>query len=687
MARAQLLLETMLGEGALFHPGQVEAIEALVSGRKRVLVVQRTGWGKSLVYFIATKLLREVGAGPTLLVSPLLALMRNQIEAADRIGVRAAALASHNVDEWPQIEVALARNEIDLLLVSPERLANPRFTTQILPSITSGIGLLVVDEAHCISDWGHDFRLDYRRIVNIVKRLPRNVALLGTTATANERVVQDIALQLGPNLEIQRGPLARATLRLQTISLADQAERLAWLSQYVPTLPGTGIIYCLTVADCKRVSQWLERQNISAPAYYGQLDSEQRQILEQRLLHNDVKALVATVALGMGFDKPDLGFVVHFQRPGSVVAYYQQVGRAGRAVNDAYGILLQGREDDEIQDYFIHSAFPSAEDTQFVMSMIEQQDTVRIDELLSMVNLSKGVVDRVLKLLEIDGAIGHEGSMYYRTPNPWKPNTLMQEEVTKKRTQELERMQAFMKYNGCLMEYIARELDDPYAAPCGRCSGCRGDFVPRIVDSGIVRAAFAYLNHDYQVIVARKQWRGGLDEYRGNINEWARVEEGRALCRYGTPGWGKTVQKGKYTDGQFSDELVEAVTRLIVDSWRPDPVLQWVTAVPSLRNPLLVVAFARKLAGNLKLPFYPVLVKIKDASPQKSMRNGVQQARNALGAFGVRGSCPVGPVLLVDDIVDSRWTLTVCGAKLLEAGSGPVFPIALAVADAGGGSD
>jgi ATP-dependent DNA helicase RecQ len=350
------LLRQALGETASFRDGQLEAIVAAVDERSRVLVVQRTGWGKSVVYFLATRLLRDRGSGPTLLISPLLSLMRDQQLMAGRLGVRARTINFANVDEWDEIEAALRRNEVDLLLVSPERLGNERFRDRTL-GLMDSVGLFVVDEAHCISDWGHDFRPDYRRIGRLIQQLPPGVPLLATTATANNRVIADIAEQLGEDLVSIRGPLTRESLRLQVIELADQAERLAWLAQNLPAFPGSGIVYCLTVADCERVAEWLAARGISVAPYYGPLDSDRRLQLEDQLRRNEVKALVATVALGMGFDKPDLGFVVHFQRPGSAIAYYQQIGRAGREIDDAAVVLLHGREDDEIANYFMRLPF------------------------------------------------------------------------------------------------------------------------------------------------------------------------------------------------------------------------------------------------------------------------------------------------------------------------------------------
>lgn len=681
-------LQTMLGEHAAFRPGQWEAIRAVVAERRRVLVVQRTGWGKSLVYFIATHLLRSQGNGPTLVISPLLALMRNQQEMAQRIGLRALSINSANPDEWDAIESALREDQCDLLLVSPERLANERFQREVVPSIPRGIGLFVVDEAHCISDWGHDFRPDYRRIVRLVQSLPRSVPVLATTATANARVVADVAEQLGPGLEVMRGPLSRDSLRLQVIRLLDQAERLAWLAENLPRLPGSGIVYCLTIADTRRVGRWLRLQGLDVAEYHSEVPADERSLLEERLLQNDIKALVATVALGMGFDKPDLGFVVHYQRPGSVVEYYQQIGRAGRAVEEAYAVLLNGREDDEIRDYFIRTAFPTAEEMSEVLEAIESVDDISLDELLSLVNLPRGRVQQCLKMLEVDGAIVYEGKRYKRTLNPWQPDVERSRRVTQHRYDELDRMRAFVDHDGCLMEFVRRELDDPNAAPCGRCAGCVGPMLPTRPSPSLVEKARAFLRHDFQIIEPRKQWPpGGVVGLRGRIPPHLQNAQGVALSLYGDAGWGREVVRGKYELGRFSDELVAASAHLVRDVWHPDPFPEWVTAVPSHRHPTLVDDLARRLAEALGLPYRRALCKVRETREQKTMLNWVQQATNVAGAFAaVPGQVLPGPVLLVDDVVDSRWTLTWCGYVLRKAGSGIVYPYALAVATTAGDS-
>jgi ATP-dependent DNA helicase RecQ len=683
--RALFLLRQMLGPEADFRPGQWEAIEGLAIERRRVMVVQRTGWGKSIVYFLATKLLREQRAGFTVLISPLLALMRNQIQMAQRIGVRAETINSSNRDEWKRVETLLLANNCDLLLVSPERLNNPRFR-DFLPRIAGRVGLFVVDEVHCISDWGHDFRPDYQRIVRILRNLPKGVPILGTTATANDRVVEDVALQLSPDLVVQRGPLVRPSLCLQNIQLADQSERLAWLAENLGKMPGTGIIYCLTIAATERVANWLRAEDYQVEAYHS--GSFNREELEQALLDNKVKALVATVALGMGFDKPDLGFVVHFQRPGSVVAYYQQVGRAGRALENAYGILLSGREDDEIQDYFIRSAFPPVEIMGQILEALERSEGLTFKEILSRVNVSYRMAEQALKLLELDGAVaidsGSGPRRYFRTLNPWKPDLERVTRVTGLRREELAQMQAYVTHTGCLMEFLGQALNDPEARPCGRCANCSGDGFSDQVSGALVLRAIEYLRGVIIVIEPRKRWPPGLfPEQSIVIPDTMWNAQGRVLCYYGDAGWGRLVPEGKYVHNHFSQDLVRASAELILERWKPCPPPGWVAAIPSRRHPQLVPDFAQRLATALGLPFLPVLVRAKDAAEQKTMANSTMQARNVMGTLSILGQIPSAPVLLVDDIVDSRWTLTMAGWLLRKRGSGVVHPFTLARATPG----
>lgn len=686
--QALFLLKQMLGSETEFREGQWEAIKSIISG-KRTLIVQRTGWGKSVVYFIATRMLRVKGAGPTLLISPLLSLMRNQIENAARIGLRAQTINSDNVDEWNQVEEELKNGEIDILLLSPERLGNQDFTNRVLPTIKDGIGMLVVDEAHCISDWGHDFRPDYRRIKRIINILPPNVPLAATTATANQRVVDDVKMQLGGDLNILRGPLARESLRLQVIKLKDQAERLAWLFENINKVDGSGIIYCLTVPDCNRVAKWLRSNGVNVLEYHAKLSdnaTERRALREEReqlLLNNKVKALVATIALGMGFDKPDIGFVIHYQRPGSIVKYYQEIGRAGRALDNAYAILLSGEEDDEIEEYFINTAFPSDREMKEIVSVIEQSYRgIKKSEILRKVNMTKGRVDNCLKHLQVDGIIQYEDSVYFRTLNPWIPDIERSEKITAHRYNELEQMKQFVDTNDCYMEFISKQLDDPHARKCGKCSNCLGfKFFSENVTQKNVFDAIEFLKGEFLEIIPRKMWPAGIvADTAKKIPENIQNKKGKVLCTYGDAGWGKYVREDKYKNNYFRDELVNASVELIRNKWDMDSPPQWVTSVPSLRNERLVKNFAQRLAYKLGLPYVEAIKKVKDTPQQKTMENSFYQCSNAFDGFKVIKSNIIEnkPVLLVDDMVDSGWTFTVCGYLLKSAGSGDVYPFALA---------
>ncbi len=684
-AQALKLLRRALGNGhAAFRDGQWDAISALVERKARLLVVQRTGWGKSIVYFLATRLLRDQGAGPTLLISPLLSLMRNQIAAAQNIGVRAESINSTNQDAWPEIEDRLRQDQIDVLLISPERLADDEFVVHNLLPIANRLGLFVVDEAHCISDWGHDFRPDYRRIVRILKALPGNIPVLSTTATANDRVVGDIVAQLGPNLEVQRGTLARASLRLQNIYLKSQAERMAWLAKVLPDLPGSGIVYTLTVRDAKRVAEWLQSQHIDAEAYFGGLPNEEREILENRLLNNTLKALVSTVALGMGFDKPDLGFVVHFQRPASVVHYYQQVGRAGRAVDDAYGVLLNGTEDDAIAEFFIRSAFPTPADVDALLKVLESATApLSVPKLQQHLNLAAGKIEKILKFLSLESPapIQKVSGGYVLNPVRWQMPVERIDRITGLRVEEQQQMSAYMASKDCLMQFLAEALNDADAEACGRCAACAGNLLPEGIPEDLSQTAVRFLDRLENPIEPRKQWPAGLSNriLRGRIPAKVQAQEGRSLCRWGDPGWGELVRNGKQIDHRFDDRLVDASARLVNNRWKPEPAPRWITCVPSRRHVGLVADFAHRLAQQLGLPFVQCIEKTRDTEPQKTRANSFQQAQNLVDAFVVNtGLVRADPVLLVDDMVDSRWTFTQLAVLLRQAGSGPVYPFALA---------
>ena len=676
-ARALALLRDGVGDSrARFRDGQKEAIRHVFQGNGRLLVVQKTGWGKSFVYFIATKLLRESGMGPALLISPLLALMRNQIAAAKRMGVRAKTINSDNEGCWQEVEAALHRDEVDILLIAPERFANEGFINRVLSQVGDRVSLLVVDEAHCISDWGHDFRPDYRRVKRILRRLPRNLRLLATTATVNNRVTQDLQEILGPNLTTSRGQLARPSLALQTMRLPSQAERLAWLSERVPDMQGSGIVYTLTKRDAEQVARWLRTRGIEAEAYTGK-SGERRPELEKALLDNKVKALVATTALGMGFDKPDLAFVIHYQTPGSVVAYYQQVGRAGRALDAAYGVLLSGTEETDIANYFIASAFPTRDQVEAVLDALEAApEGLSIREIAAEVNLRYGRIQKTIQLLALESPapIATFGTKWQLTAARlseafWQRTV----RLTELRRAEQQQMQQYVDLSSDHMEFLIRSLDgDP-----GEFRPPEVPHLPTTVHPANVEDAIAFLRNENLPIVPRKPWPTGKW-----IEREHRAQPGMALCVWGDAGWGRLVSDGKYRDDHFADELVDACAAL-VRKWQPAPYPTWVAAVPSHRRPHLVPDFARRLARALELPFQAVLERKEERPEQKTMENSDKQAGNVIGSIAVnRHQMLQGPVLLVDDMVDSRWTFTVIAWELRRHGSGEVWPLALA--DAGG---
>ena len=673
---------------AQFHDGQLEAIVQLVENNRQMLVVQKTGWGKSAVYFIATKILLEQQGGPTIIISPLIALMRNQIQSAARLGLNVVTINSSltkNVRDAN--EAAIIAGHADAVIIAPEQLANDNFVQGTLSHILSNVSLFVVDEAHCISDWGHDFRPDYRRIVRILQAMPNNLPVLATTATANNRVVVDIQQQLGEDILISRGELTREALHLQNMPLMPKTHRLAWLARAMQQIPGTGIIYAKTIRDCEQVADWLTDNGINAKAYTGGSDAEVRIELESALLDNEVKALVATSALGMGFDKPDLSFVIHYQAPGNVVEYYQQVGRAGRGISDAHGILMLGEEDERIQQFFINRAFPTQDQVDDLLQAIEREDGLKVAEIEKHTNLSKGNIEKALKFLSAEdpSPLLKDGSVYYRNAEDYQLPVDRIERLSAIKTHEWQQLQAYAEHGQCLMRFLAEALDDPLAEDCGKCANC--DPVSQLsseVEQPLAFAAGEFLKYRYIKIKPRKLFGGSgalaADAFKTYGFPYRsaelQAEEGLALSRWRDGIWGDLVASGKAAD-QFSDELiapmVEMIQKLPVEK-RPT----WLTYVPSPRHPTLVKNFAHKLAGALGVHCSDAVAVAIEKAPQKTMENGFRQSENLDGAFKIEQTQVYAePVYLLDDAVDSKWTFTVVAALLREAKAGKVYPIAL----------
>jgi ATP-dependent DNA helicase RecQ len=683
--RAEELLGKLAGDGATLRPDQWAAIRALVVDRRRALVVQRTGWGKSAVYFVATALLREQGAGPTLIVSPLLALMRNQIEAAARADVHAATINSANIEDWQAIQQDVTAGRVDVLLVSPERLNNPDFRDTVLPSLTAATGLLVVDEAHCVSDWGHDFRPDYRRLRTLMAELPDGVPVLATTATANDRVIHDVAEQLeigaGSDTLVLRGALDRDSLHLAVVRLPTNEARLGWLAQHLPELPGSGIIYTLTVAATTEVSAFLRDRGFQVAAYSGRTDPAERAAAERGLLANEVKALVATSALGMGFDKPDLGFVVHLGAPASPIAYYQQIGRAGRGVHRADVILLPGREDRDIWAYFGSLAFPSAGVVRQLLAALADTDRpLSTAALEPRVDLSRSRLEMVLKVLDVDGAVRRVRGGWEPTGRPWEYDTERYERIASARANEQQAMLDYQSTSACRMEFLLRQLDDTHAAQCGRCDNCTGRSWTPDVSADVADAAREHLHRPGVTVSPRKLWPTALSTLdvplSGKIAAAEAADEGRALARLTDIGWGNRLREllaGE--DTAVPDDVFAACVRVLAAwEWKARPV--GVVTIGSARHPKLITSLGGRLAEVGRLRLLGDVTVASAGHPANSARRVAQLWPAMRLAADV--SDVGGPVLLVDDQIDSGWTMTVAARLLRKAGVPAVLPFVLA---------
>ncbi|WP_037056902.1 RecQ family ATP-dependent DNA helicase [Pseudonocardia asaccharolytica] len=687
--RAEQVLATLAGPGARLREDQWTAIRALVAERRRALVVQRTGWGKSAVYFVATALLRAQGAGPTVIVSPLLALMRNQIDAAARAGIRAATVNSANIDDWDATYAAIDAGAVDVLLVSPERLTNPDFRDRVLPRLTATAGMLVVDEAHCVSDWGHDFRPDYRRLRALIAELPAGIPVLATTATANDRVVTDVTEQLGLGSEhtgdtlVLRGSLDRASLRLAVVRLPTPAARLAWIASRLDALPGAGIVYTLTIQAAEEVAEFLRERGHAVGSYTGKTDPEARLAAEADLLANRVKTLVATSALGMGFDKPDLGFVIHLGAPASPVAYYQQIGRAGRALDRAEVILLPGREDRDIWAYFASLAFPPESLVRQTLEVLSQvpQSTAALE---TRIDLSRTRLEMLLKVLDSDGAARRVKGGWISTGEPWVYDGERHRRIAAARRAEQQAMLDYLDADGCRLVFLRRQLDDHDATACERCDVCTGTVWSPDADATAIEAAAERIGRPGVELAPRKQWPAGMRELgvaaSGRIPAGELAEPGRVIGRLSDIGWG-TRLRALITDkdAPLPEDVLDACVRVLAAwSWAQRPAA--VLGVGSRTHPHRLDHLVGRLAEIGRLP---LLGTLAPAGPRPGAHENSAQRLAAVWVGFDAGSLPDlsgldGPVLLVDDLVDSGWTMTVAARAVRLAGAPAVLPFALA---------
>jgi ATP-dependent DNA helicase RecQ len=676
--RADALLRDLAGPSAALRPDQLTAIAALVASRRRVLLVQATGWGKSAVYWIATTLLRSAGAGPTLVVSPLLALMRNQVVAARRMGIRAETLNSANLDEWSAIEQRIDADEVDVLLVSPERLNAPRFRREVLVPLTGRIGMLVVDEAHCISDWGHDFRPDYRRIADVLAGLPPDVPVLAATATANQRVQDDVAEQVGVGTLTLRGSLDRPSLHLGVVEHGTSAHRLAWLAGWVAEHPGPGLVYCLTVSEAERVASFLAGSGARVVPYTGGTPADEREATEAALDTGALDAVVATSALGMGYDNPALRWVVHLGSPSSPIAYYQQVGRAGRGTVDARVVLAPTASDADVWAYFDATAMPPRQVVGDVLAALERHGPASLVDLESLVNIRRGRLEALLKVLDVEGAVLRTDAGWARTDAAWSYDEDRYARIAAARRSEQDAMRAYRSTGECRLRFLRSVLDDPGADDCGRCDNCTGVPVDPSVPDAAVEAARSAQRSVPVIIEPRKRWPVGLEGRRGNIPPDLRPEIGRALAHGNDPGWSEVIAPLLAgPDSEPDEDLLRGVAAALKAwDWGRRPT--WVTWVPSRARPRLLAGLAAQLADVGRLDLVESLRRVRpDAPPQTGMENSVVQAANVLDAFEVVADLPPGPCLLLDDTLRSGWTMTVVSEALRSRGAGLLLPFVL----------
>ncbi len=748
--RAEAVLRELVGRSdARLREDQWRAIEALVIARRRALVVQRTGWGKSAVYFVATVLLREgwggwspgtlppspgarSGTGASVIISPLLALMRDQVAAAERAGIRAVTMNSANVTQWDEIQAQVAAGEVDVLLVSPERLNNPVFRDEVLPHLAAGAALVVIDEAHCISDWGHDFRPDYRRIATLLAGLPPRTPVLATTATANRRVSADIAEQLGASVEaggadgeqvlVLRGTLERGSLHLGVRMLPDAASRLAWLTAYIRRAHGSGIIYCLTVSAAQEVAEHLRAVGMEVAAYTGQTDAAERERLEEDLKANRVRALVATSALGMGFDKPDLAFVVHLGAPSSPVSYYQQVGRAGRGVERAEVVLLPGQEDRAIWEWFGSQGFPPEEQVRVVLDALEERraaggGAISTAVLETATSLRRSRLESMLKVLDVDGAVRRVRGGWESTGRPWRYDAQRYARVDAARRTEQEAMVAYERLGtdtgpgrttvSCRMAFLRSVLDDPLLEQgwrCGACDLCGGLDLPDAPDQEQLGAARAALGRVGVELRARRQWPTGMDRlglgrFKGRIGADRQAATGLAVGRL--DGLGTSVALRELvacaSDGEvpvaLRPQVLQAVDRLAeiirdeqeaAGSDGPPGGELAVVVVDSRTCPRMVRRLGHAVAARLGARALGVVGLSGQEPPQHDVGSAFRLAQVArslrLQGWSARALDELRErtVVLVDDWSDSGWTLTTAAFLLREAGAAAVHPFVLA---------
>ena len=660
--QAEIQLQKLFGFKQ-FHDLQWQVIENLLAGR-RVLFIEKTGFGKSLCFqFPATQL-----DGVTIVFSPLIALMRDQVRSMQDKGIRAAAINSNQEDDENATIITNAQNnQLDILYIAPERMENAAWITA---AREMKIAMVVIDEAHCISMWGQSFRPNYRRIVNLVRLLPRNFPVLATTATATPRVQEDIIEQVGTDLIPIRGQLMRSNIRLFVVHVESEDEKFFWLAEYLPKLKKTGIVYTGTQANTDIFSNWLQFLKFNSAAYSGRLDAESRMRIETDFINNKYDCVVSTNALGMGIDKPDIRFIIHTQVPQSPIHYYQEIGRAGRDGQEAFAILLyNAKEDRELPQSFVDGSKPPIKMYNKVIE-VTKRELLGLNDIIRRTNLKKTHVEIILSDLMDQGIINQQiirnSKKYFFNPDAPALDLTAFETLRNAQNQELERMLEYTGISSCRMQYLCNYLGDERQGACGVCDN----------DA-----------RQHMRVVATEAMKQQLQEFRETFFPVLEVEttkskivNGVAASYYGVSNVGAALRHSKYEGGgDFPDWLL----RLTLKAFRKyygNTKFDLILYVPPTESGDLVKNFAEKISRTLGIPISHKLVKTAETSPQKVFQSGISKKDNVHGKFAYQTPAEIAgkSILLIDDIFDSGYTIKEIGQYLTNIGAATIAPLVIA---------
>lgn len=659
---AEIKLKKIFGFDS-FYDTQWLVIEKLLSG-KRILFIEKTGYGKSLCFQFPALLFN----GTTIIFTPLIALMRDQVKKLRNLGISATCINSNQSNEENNFIIHEAKeNKIKILYIAPERMENAEW---LQTAREMKISMVVVDEAHCISVWGHEFRPSFRRIISVVNLLPMNFPVLATTATATKKVEEDIKTQIGKNITSIRGNLLRPSLNLRVVKVKSEDEKLIWIGENINKIKGTGIIYTGTHVNTEIYSKWLEYLNINATAYHAGLDPQSRKAIEKGLLENSYKCVVSTNALGMGIDKPDLRFIIHTQTPQSPIHYYQEIGRAGRDGKPALTILFFNHDEDlSLPLAFIENSKPSINKYNRVMRAI-RGERLGINQLINLTDIKKNQVDIIISdLIEqkiINEVLDEKTKKFeYRYKAPELDESAFAK-LKESKLKDLDQMIAYIETSGCRMKFLCNYLDDKLENNCGKCDNDSGRHV---------------------IVTVAKEWGLKLKDFQNNYFPELEVESfntnltnGVAASYYGFSNVGNTLHRCKYQHGgDYPDFLLKQTLSAFkkhLSNYKFDLMLY----VPPTESKNLVKKFANKLSGELKIPISHNLCKNRKIKAQKIFQSTTSKSSNVKNCFEYNPESEIKgkTILLVDDIFDSGATIKEIGRYLTGLGAKNIAPLVIA---------